>query len=62
MTFLNQLLQKRLINNLYIFQSSNKLKKNGFNNSSINIIKKMKLPKKVNVNLYEDKLYKVIIK
>jgi diaminohydroxyphosphoribosylaminopyrimidine deaminase/5-amino-6-(5-phosphoribosylamino)uracil reductase len=62
LTFLNQLLQKRLINNLYIFQSSNKLKKNGFNNSSINIIKKMKLPKKVNVNLYEDKLYKVIIK
>ena len=29
---------------------------------TINTIKKMKLPKKVNVNLYKDKLYKVTIK
>lgn len=62
LTFLNVLLQKKLINNLYIFQSPNKLKNNGFNNSTINTIKKMRLPKKVNVNLYKDKLYKVIIK
>ena len=60
--FLNELLKYKLIDNLYIFKSSNYLKKNGSNNTSNNIIKKLKLRKKVKVNLCGDNLYKVKIK
>ena len=60
--FLNELLKNKLIFNLYIFQSSIKLGKKGRNNTSNNIIKKLKLNKKIKVNLNGDNLYKVKIK
>ena len=60
--FLNELLKKELIFNLYIFQSSARLGKNGRNNTSNNIIKKLRLKKKIKVNLNGDNLYKVKIK
>ena len=59
LTFLNKLIFNKLITNLFIFQSPIKLGKNGFNNRSINFIKKFKIKKKINVNLYGDKLYKI---
>ena len=60
--FLNELLKNKLIFNLYMFQSSIKLAKKGKNNTSNNIIKKIKLNKKIKVNLNGDRLYKVKIK
>ena len=60
--FLNELLKNKLIFNLYMFQSSIKLGKKGKNNTSNNIIKKIKLKKKIKVNLNGDSLYKVKIK
>ena len=58
---LNELLRKKLINNLYLFQSSFNLGRNGSNNTTNLILKKMKLKKKLNVNLNGDKLYKIKI-
>ena len=60
--FLNELLKNKLIYNLYIFKSSIKLGKRGKNNTSNNIIKKLRLKKKIKVNLNGDELYKVKIK
>ena len=60
--FLNKLLKEKLITNLYIFKSSTKLGKNGFNNCSTNLIKKLKILKKVNVNLNGDQLNKIKIR
>ena len=60
--FFNELLKNRLINNLYIFQSPIKLGRKGKNNSSNKTIKKLKLNKKIKVNLNGDSLYKVKIK
>jgi diaminohydroxyphosphoribosylaminopyrimidine deaminase/5-amino-6-(5-phosphoribosylamino)uracil reductase len=60
--FLNELLKNKLIFNLYMFQSPIKLGKKGKNNTSNNIIKKLKLKKKIKVNLNGENLYKVKIK
>lgn len=60
--FLNKLLKDKLIFNLYVFKSSNKLGKNGLNNSSIKNIKNLKFLKKIKVNLDGDELYKIKIK
>ena len=57
--FLSELLQHKLINELFIFKSNNNLKKNGFNNTKKNCIKKMKLRNKMKVNLNNDNLYKL---
>ena len=62
LTFLNQLLKFGLINNLYLFKTNKPLKKKGFNNSSSNIIKKMKIMNKINVNLENENLFKLRIK
>ncbi len=59
--FLNQLLKMNFVNNLYIFKSNTKLKSNGYNNSKKNLIKNLKIVKKVNVNLNNDKLLKARI-
>ena len=59
LTFLNSLIKYKLINDLYIFQSIKMLKKNGINNSSPLLLKKIKLKKKINVNLDSDNLYKI---
>ena len=58
LTFLNSLLKNKLINNLYVFQSNNLLKNNGKNNSSPKFLKKIKISKKIKVNLNNDNIYK----
>ena len=62
LTFLEKLIKNNLIFNLYMFQSSNQLGKNGKNNISNNFIRKLKLKKRLNVNLNGDKLFKIKIK
>jgi len=59
LTFLNSLIKHKLLNNLYVFQNNQSLKKNGSNNSSIKYLRKLKLNKKINVNLNGDSLYKI---
>ena len=58
LTFLNSLLNFKMLNNLYILQNNNLLKKNGSNNSSFKFLKNLKLTKKIKINLYDDRLYK----
>jgi len=60
--FLNELLKKNFINNLYMFQSAEKLKKKGKNNASSKILQSFKLNNKINVNLNGDNLYKIRIR
>ena len=60
--FLRKLLKDRLIFNLYMFQSSAKLGRRGKNNTSNDFLKRLNLKNKINVNLNEDKLYKIKIK
>ena len=62
LTFLNELFRFNLVNDLYIFLSSTKLKNKGYNNNKINYIKKIKLKNMVNVNLNNDKLFRIEIK
>jgi len=62
LTFLNELLKNKLIFNLYMFKSSTKLGRNGFNNSSVKLIKKFNNKKKIKVNLKNDQLYKIKVK
>ena len=62
LNFLNTLIKNKLVFNLYVFQSSTKLRKFGSNNSTINFIRKMNLTRKIKVNLDGDNLYKVKIK
>ena len=59
LTFLNSLLNYKLLNNLYVFQNSIMLKKNGSNNSSVKYLKNIKLNKKIKINLNNDSLYKM---
>ena len=57
LTFLNCFLLKyKLINDLYIFKSNNKLGKNGKNNDTSNFLKKIH-PKLLTINLINDKLF-----
>ena len=62
LTFLNELLKKKLIFNLYIFKSSIILGSDGSNKSSVYLIKNLKKLKRINVNLNKDNLYKIRIK
>ena len=62
LTFLNSLIKYKLLNNLYLFQNKKKIGKNGFNNNHINYLKKMRLNKKIKVNLYDDTLYRIDFK
>ena len=58
LTFLNVLLKYKLLNILYVFQSNIMLKKNGLNNTTPHYLKKIKLNKKIKINLFNDTLYK----
>ena len=58
LTFLNVLLKYKLLNILYVFQSNIMLKKNGLNNTTPHYLKKIKLNKKIKINLINDTLYK----
>ena len=64
LTFLNFLMDQKIVNNLYIFKTNYKLKNNGKNYSSNSILKKIVLKKnsRIKVNLFGDKLYKVALK
>ncbi len=62
LVFLSHLLKFKLINNLYVFRSNNILRNNGYNNIDIKFIKKLKLNKRLKVNLKNDKLFKINIK
>jgi diaminohydroxyphosphoribosylaminopyrimidine deaminase / 5-amino-6-(5-phosphoribosylamino)uracil reductase len=59
LTFLNLLINYKILNNLYIFQSNKNLKKNGLNNCTARFLKKIKLNKKIQVNLNDDSLYNI---
>ena len=58
LTFINSLLNYKLLNILYILQNNKMLKKNGFNNSPSIYLKKLKLNKKIKINLNDDSLFK----
>ena len=58
LTFLNSLFNYKLLNNLYVLQNNISIKTNGFNNSSSKYLKKIKLNKKIIINLNSDNLYK----
>ena len=62
LVFLKRLFSYKLIENLYLFKSHTLLKNKGLNNHNINFIKKLKLKKKINVNLDNNELYKIRIK
>tara|TARA_B100000686_G_scaffold164148_1_gene171723 strand:+ start:2719 stop:3813 length:1095 start_codon:yes stop_codon:yes gene_type:complete len=62
LNFMNFSLRSRIIQNLYIFKTNNNLYKNGINYSSPNLLKKIKLNKKIKVNLFGDSLYKINLK
>ena len=57
LTFTNFLINNKLINNIYIFKTNSNLVKNGFNNSSNKLIKKLKLKNKLKVFLNNDNAY-----
>ena len=60
LTFLNSLLKHKLLNKLYIFQNNNTLKNFGSNNCTSKHLKKIKLKKKIQINLRNDSLYEKI--
>ena len=62
LVFLNQLFKFRFVNNLYLFKSNKSLKDKGFNNSSVNFLKKIKNINKVKVNLQKESLFKIRIR
>ena len=57
--FLTKLIKFKIINDLFVFKSNKKLNNNGYNNIKSNIIKKIKLNKKIRVNLNEEELFRV---
>ena len=57
LTFINFLINNKLLNNIYIFKTNGNLRKNGFNNSSNKLIKKIKLKNKLKVFLNNDNVY-----
>jgi len=59
LSFLNTLLNYKLLNSFYIFQSNKNLGNRGSNNSSIKYLKNIKLNKKLKVNLKTDSLYQI---
>ena len=56
--FINFLIKNKMIKNIYIFQSSYKLKNLGSNYASTKFIKKIKLKNQISVNLFGDKIFK----
>ena len=58
LTLLNHLIKNKLINDLYVFQTDNKLGKNGRNNRRCKYLKKIS-PKLLTIDLNNDKLFKI---
>ncbi len=59
--YINEVLKYNLIKNFYLFKSSLNLKKNGKNNASSNLIRKLQttIKNKVKISLNNDSLYKI---
>ena len=57
LSFFNTLIKNGLINELYIFKSNKKLRKNGKNNTTLKYLKNIQA-KQISINLNNDKLYK----
>ena len=57
LTFLNSLIKKKLINDLFIFKSNKRLKKKGKNNATLKQLKNIS-SRQISINLNNDKLYK----
>ena len=57
LTFINFLINNKLLNNIYIFKTDTNLNINGFNNSSNKLIKKIKLKNRLKVYLNNDNVY-----
>ena len=57
LTFINFLIKNKLINNIYIFKTNIDLKRNGLNNSSNNLLKKIKLKNRLKVFLDGEKVF-----
>jgi len=57
LTFLNTLIKKKIINDLYIFNSNTNLKKKGKNNATLKYLKSIS-PRTISINLKNDKLYR----
>ncbi len=62
LSFLNAMMLNKFVSNLYLFKTSSNLNKYGHNNISNRMFKNLKLNNLINVNLKDDKLYKVKIK
>ena len=54
--FLKYIIKNRLIDKVYLFKSSERLKKKGKNNTSPNFLKKIKF-KPISINLKTDQLF-----
>tara|TARA_B100000242_G_C43032678_1_gene481272 strand:+ start:444 stop:1514 length:1071 start_codon:yes stop_codon:yes gene_type:complete len=61
LVFLNKLLMYKFVNELYIFKSKVFLKNKGYNKTNIKFIKKLKFNNQINVNLNNDKLFRIRI-
>ncbi len=59
--FLKSMINNKIISNLYMFISNNKLNKNGINNCENKFLKKLKLSRRIPVNLDGENLYKIKI-
>ena len=57
--FLNKLFNYKLIQELYLFKSGEKLKYNGSNNAKLKYLKKVSLNQRLKINLDNDTLHKV---
>ena len=57
LTFLNNFIKMKLINDLYIFKTNYNLKKKGKNNATLKYLKSAS-SKMISINLNNDKLYK----
>ena len=57
LTFLNNLIKNRLVDDLYIFKTNLNLKKKGKNNTTLKYLKSIS-SKLISINLDNDKLYK----
>ena len=60
--FLKILVKNKLINNIYVFKSNNKLKNVGYNNVKLSFFRKKKFNNELQVNLNGDKLFKFRVK
>ena len=57
LTFLNNLIKNKIIDDLYIFKTNFNLKKKGKNNATLKYLKNIS-SKPISINLDNDKLYK----